>query len=102
MQMQARPTLLGKCVGNYRLVRTLGRGSMGEVFEGEHVLVGRRAAVKILLPELSSFEDVSNRFFNEARAVASIRHEGIVQLFDFGLHEGSAFLVMEMLDGETL
>jgi tRNA A-37 threonylcarbamoyl transferase component Bud32 len=75
---------------------------MGEVFEGEHVLVGRRAAVKILLPELSSFEDVSGRFFNEARAVASIRHEGIVQLFDFGLHEGSAFLVMEMLDGETL
>jgi len=103
INMVAQQTLLGTCVGNYRLVRTIGRGSMGEVFEAEHVLVGRRVAVKVLLPELCSYPEVANRFFNEARAVATMHHPGIVQLFDFGLHaEGSAFIVMELIDGETL
>src|SRR6266545_4346910 len=86
--MLAATSLVGKCVGNYRLLRTIGRGSMGEVFEAEHVLVGRRAAVKVLLPGLSSFPEITSRFFNEARAIASLRHEGLVQLFDFGLLEG--------------
>src|SRR5687767_13631981 len=101
--MPARPSLVGKCLGNYRLIRSIGRGSMGEVFEAEHVLMGRRAAVKLLLPELSSYPEVANRFLNEARAVAQLHHEGLVQLFDFGLNDaGSAFIVMELLDGETV
>ena len=90
-------------IGNYQLVRKLGEGGMGVVFLGQHQLLGRRAAIKVLLPELSARPDIVNRFFNEARAVTSISDPGIVQVFDFGYHtDGSAFIVMEFLDGEPL
>ena len=74
---------------------------MGAVYPGQHQLLGRRAAIKVLLPELSARPDIVNRFFNEARAVTSIRDPGIVQVFDFGYHgDGSAFIVMEYPEGE--
>ena len=76
---------------------------MGAVYLGQHQLLGRPAAIKVLLPELSSRPDIVNRFFNEARAVTSISDPGIVQVFDFGYHvDGSAFIVMEYLEGEPL
>ena len=76
---------------------------MGAVYLGQHTLLGRRAAIKLLLPGLSSRPDLVNRFFNEARAVTSISDPGIVQVFDFGYHsDGSAFIVMEYLEGEPL
>src|SRR3954468_23522124 len=76
---------------------------MGAVYLGQHQLLGRRAAIKVLLPELSARPDIVNRFFNEARAVTSISDPGIVQVFDFGYHtDGSAFIVMEYLEGEPL
>src|SRR5215475_13544864 len=76
---------------------------MGAVYLGQHTLLGRRAAIKVLLPELSARPEIVNRFFNEARAVTSISDPGIVQVFDFGYHgDGSAFIVMEYLDGEAL
>jgi serine/threonine protein kinase len=76
---------------------------MGAVYLGQHTLLGRRAAIKVLLPALSARPDIVNRFFNEARAVTSISDPGIVQVFDFGYHtDGSAFIVMEFLDGEPL
>ncbi len=76
---------------------------MGAVYLGQHTLLGRRAAIKVLLPALSARPDVVNRFFNEARAVTSISDPGIVQVFDFGYHtDGSAFIVMELLEGEAL
>jgi serine/threonine-protein kinase len=76
---------------------------MGAVYLGQHQLLGRRAAIKVLLPELSARPDIVNRFFNEARAVTLISDPGIVQVFDFGYHsDGSAFIVMEYLDGEPL
>jgi len=76
---------------------------MGAVYLGQHTLLGRRAAIKVLLPDLSARPDIVNRFFNEARAVTSISDPGIVQVFDFGYHtDGSAFIVMEYLDGEPL
>jgi len=76
---------------------------MGAVYLGQHTLLGRRAAIKVLLPELSSRPDIVNRFFNEARAVTSISDPGIVQVFDFGYHtDGSAYIVMEYLEGEPL
>ena len=95
--------MVGAVVGNYRLIRKLGEGGMGAVYLGQHTLLGRRAAVKVLLPALSARPDVVNRFFNEARAVTSISDPGIVQVFDFGFHvDGSAFIVMEYLEGEPL
>ena len=76
---------------------------MGAVYLGQHQLLGRHAAIKVLLPELSARPDIVNRFFNEARAVTSISDPGIVQVFDFGYHtDGSAFIVMEYLEGEPL
>jgi eukaryotic-like serine/threonine-protein kinase len=95
--------VVGAVIGNYQLVRKLGEGGMGAVYLGHHQLLGRRAAIKVLLPELSARPDIVNRFFNEARAVTSISDPGIVQVFDFGYHaDGSAFIVMEYLDGEPL
>jgi serine/threonine protein kinase len=76
---------------------------MGTVYVGEHTLIGRRAAIKVLRPELSQRREIIDRFFNEARAAAAIKHPGIVQIFDFGIAaDGSAYLVMELLDGNSL
>src|SRR5215468_9667960 len=90
-------------VGTYRVVRKLGEGGMGTVYLGEHTLLGRPAAIKVLLPSLSTNEEVVKRFFNEARAVTRIADPGIVQIFDFGHHpDAGAFIVMEFLEGEAM
>ena len=76
---------------------------MGAVFLAEHTLLGRRAAIKILLTELSSRRESVDRFFNEARATTSISDPGIVQVFDFGFTtDNVAYIVMELLEGEQL
>ena len=93
----------GASIGPYRIVRKLGEGGMGAVWLGEHALLGRRAAIKVLLREFSSNEEIIQRFFNEAKAVTAIADPGIVQVFDFGYHtDGSAYLVMEVLEGEAM
>src|SRR5215471_11270399 len=76
---------------------------MGTVFLGEHVLIGRRAAIKMLRPELMSKPEAVDRFFNEARAMTAISDPGIVQVFDFGVTpDNVAYIVMELLEGEPL
>ena len=93
----------GASIGPYRIVSKLGEGGMGAVWLGEHALLGRRAAIKVLLREFSANEEIVQRFFNEAKAVTAIADPGIVQVFDFGYHtDGSAYLVMEVLDGEAM
>jgi eukaryotic-like serine/threonine-protein kinase len=95
--------VLGTNIGNYTVKSMLGRGGMGTVYLAEHAMLGRRAAVKVLLSELSSNDEVVSRFFNEARALTAIRHPSIVEIFDFGyLPDASAYLVMEYLEGESL
>ncbi|MBK7535696.1 MAG: serine/threonine protein kinase [Myxococcales bacterium] len=95
--------MIGETVGSYRIVQKLGEGGMGAVYVAQHTLLGRKAAIKVLLPALSTQPEVVHRFFNEARAVTSISDPGIVQVFDFGHHkDGSAFIVMELLEGEPL
>jgi serine/threonine protein kinase len=90
-------------IGQYRVTGLIGRGGMGAVYAAEHTLLGRPAAIKVLLPELSQKQDVVTRFFNEARAATAIRHPGIVEIYDFGwTPDGAAFIVMERLEGETL
>ena len=90
-------------IGQYRIVDKLGTGGMGTVFLGEHILLGRPAAIKILRPALSARKEVVERFFNEARATSAISDPGVVQVFDFGYHvDGTAYIVMELLDGEPL
>ena len=90
-------------VGSYRLLHRLGEGGMGTVWFGEHTLLGRRAAVKLLHSTYSARPDIVTRFFNEARAATAISDPGIVQVFDFGYAaDGRAYLIMELLEGETL
>ncbi|HEY1817806.1 MAG TPA: serine/threonine-protein kinase [Kofleriaceae bacterium] len=93
----------GTLVGGYRIIRRIGEGGMGTVWVAEHVQLGRQAAIKVLLPELSAKPDIVQRFFNEARAATAISDPGIVQVFDYGEHtDGSAYIVMELLDGSPL
>ena len=76
---------------------------MGAVYAAVHTLLGRRAAVKVLLPDLSRKQDLVQRFFNEARAASAIKHPGIVDVYDYGYAgDGTAYIVMELLEGETL
>ena len=76
---------------------------MGVVYLGEHQRIARKAAIKVLLPEFSADQQVVARFFNEARATSMIEHPGIVEILDSDvLPDGSAFIVMEFLKGESL
>jgi serine/threonine-protein kinase len=94
---------LGTRIGNYLLTARLGEGGMGTVYLAEHAALGRRAAVKVLLPALSADDDAVARFFTEARAVAAVHHPSIVEIYDFGhLPDGGAYIVMELLQGESL
>jgi serine/threonine-protein kinase len=96
-------TSIGRLIGNYRLIRMLGRGGMGMVFEAIHDGVLGRAAIKLLRTDVTSRPDVTTRFFNEARAANAIQHPGIVRVFDCGFTEDRvAYLSMEYLEGESL
>ena len=76
---------------------------MGAVYLGEHSLIGRRAAIKVLHRDRNSQREHIERFFTEARATSAIEDPGIVQIYDFGITpQGVAYLVMEYLDGESL
>jgi serine/threonine protein kinase len=89
-------------IAQYRVISKLGQGGMGAVYLAEHTLLGRKAALKILHPSLTQREDIVERFFNEARAATSIADPGIVQIFDFGYQDDLAYIVMELLEGESL
>ena len=96
------PSIIGQTLGQFRVTGLLGEGGMGQVYRAEHVLIGRRAAIKVLASEVASDKDVVSRFFNEARAVNDIRHPNIVEVTDFGHFGNQPYIVMELLEGETL
>ena len=98
------PLPLGTLLGaKYRLEALLGQGGMGAVYLAENVDIGRKVAVKVLLPEIAADAEALARFKIEARAAAAIGHPNIAEVIDFGTSpEGGAFLVMEYLQGETL
>jgi serine/threonine protein kinase len=90
-------------VERYRILQTLGRGGMGSVYLAEHVEVGRKVAIKVLLPQWSETESIVKRFRAEARTASKIGHPNIVQVFDAGtLPDKRLFLVMEHLEGRDL
>jgi serine/threonine-protein kinase len=95
--------MLGKTLGNFRVTSELGAGGMGIVFVGEHILIGHRVAIKVVRPEQSTEPDLVLRFFNEARAAAHLHDPGIADIYDFGYDDqGAAYMVMELLQGESL
>ncbi len=93
---------LGSQLGRYRLIRMLGHGGMGYVYEAEHVDLGKRVAIKTLHPQVAEGPEGRARFLQEGRAAAMLRHPHICEVFDFGQEEDTLFLVMELLDGQNL
>jgi len=89
--------------GRYLIVRRIGEGGMGAVYEAKHTVIGKRVAVKVLLEKFHSNRDLVARLLQEARLASSIGHENIVDVTDFGTtDDGRSFVVMEFLDGEPL
>src|SRR6201992_4528324 len=89
--------------GKFRVTREIGRGGMAAVYEAENVDIGKRVAVKVLAAELVSSRTVTERFLREARAAAAIRSPYICDVYDSGrLEDGRPFLVLELLEGESL
>ncbi|MCB9753043.1 MAG: protein kinase [Myxococcales bacterium] len=87
----------------YRVLSLLGAGAMGEVYLGEHVEVGRKVAIKVLLAEWSASPEITGRFVGEARTASAIGHPGIIDVFDAGtLGDGRRYLVMEYHEGRDL
>ncbi len=94
---------LPKSLGPYRIVRQIGQGGMGIVYEAVHEAISRRVAIKLLRSEYAHNSQVAQRFINEARAANLIEHPALVQISEFGqLPDGSTYLVMELLKGENL
>ena len=95
--------LQGIALGSYRITRLIGRGGMGQVYQGVHPAIGSRVAIKVLSHECLEHPEFVQRFFDEARAVNFIRHENIVNVLDLAhLPDGRPYIVMEHLDGQTL
>ncbi|MFY9940167.1 MAG: protein kinase [Silvibacterium sp.] len=92
----------GTRLGPYEILAPVGAGGMGEVYRARDTRLGRDVAVKILSTHLSSDPDLKQRFEREARAVSSLTHPNICCLYDVGSQDGTAFIVMEYLEGETL
>jgi serine/threonine protein kinase len=98
MTDQADVTRLGK----YEIVRVIGRGGGGMVYEALHPELRKRVAVKTLHRTLAESSDFLRRFLREGEAASRIRHPHVVDITDFGVHEGIPFLVMELLEGQNL
>jgi len=88
--------------GRYRLVRRIATGGMGEVWQADDTVLGRRVALKVLVEELAADDRATRRFVREARATARLTHPNVARVYDFGRDGGAPFLVMELLEGETL
>ena len=95
--------VIGETLGQYKIVDLIGHGGMAAVYVGEHVMVRHRVAIKVVHPRHLDSPRMAQRFLNEARAVAAIRHPGIVEFYDLGrADDGRAYIVMELLAGETI
>jgi serine/threonine protein kinase len=93
----------GAMVGKYRVVGKVGKGGMGEVYAVHNDELNRPAAIKLMRSDLSQSDQSTRRFINEARAAASIRHPGIVDIIDVDrLDNGCLYILMELLEGESL
>ena len=88
--------------GRYRLIRRIAIGGMGEVWEAKDEVILRNVAIKILKPEYMGDPGFLERFRTEARHAAKVNHEGIADVYDYGEESGNAFLVMELVPGESL
>ena len=92
----------GTRLGPYEILAPLGAGGMGEVYRARDSKLERDVAVKVLPQSLAADPDALARFEREAKAVAALSHPNILAIHDFGTHDGVAYAVTELLEGETL
>ena len=94
--------IIGKEIGGCRVIRKIGEGGMGMVFEAEQLALGRRVALKLLSAKLQMSKNFEERFVREARSAARINHTNVVQVYNAGREDRNFYLVMEYVDGITL
>jgi serine/threonine protein kinase len=95
-------TLAGQTLGKYRVLDALGRGGMAQVYRAYHPHLDRYVAIKVLRSDLVEQDEFLARFRREAHAVSGLRHPNIVQVFDFDVQDEMHYMVMELLEGDTL
>src|SRR5579864_5193485 len=95
-------SLIGQRFGQYELLALLGQGGMASVYRAQQLNIKRQVAIKVIKPDRAGSDDFVKRFEREAETIASLSHPHILKMFDYGEHEGTVYLVMELLTGGSL
>ena len=98
----ASPRSLPPSIGRYRIQGRLGKGAMGVVYSGYDDMMERSVAIKVMMADLEEDPETSVRFYREARSAGQLAHPNVITIFDMGEDNGRLFIVMELLEGETL
>src|SRR5271165_3576639 len=95
-------TIVGQTLGHYRIVEKIGAGGMGDVYRAHDEHLDREVAIKVLTPGTVADGRSLKRFHNEVIALSRLNHPNICSIYDVGEHAGQQFIVMELLEGQTL